>query len=188
MPIIERCGKFGVNVYDPARREKVWVGTYATRDEAEHAEFIASRVRVRTSWTLRAKGESRCRNCRTKAVVLHHIVPRAALPGRPEIHNPHYNGLPLCESCHRGWHSQSVRIGREKLQIEEIAFIAGAMGFDWLDASYPGGGLIDVNEELLTEVVALRTEVQRLRTLEVWTARGRGAIHEVAELEADTAA
>lgn len=188
MPIIERSGKFGVNVYDPARREKVWVGTFVTREEAEHAEFVAAKVRVRTSWTLRTKGESRCRNCRKQATVLHHIVPRASLAGRPEGQNPHYNGLPLCDSCHRGWHTQSIRIGREKLRIEEVAFIAGAMGFDWLDTNYPGGGLVDVNEVLLAEVVALRAEVKRLRTLEVWSARGRRAVREAAELEANSVA
>ncbi len=39
--IIERNGRFGVLVYDPRVKHKVWVGTYDTREEAEMREELA---------------------------------------------------------------------------------------------------------------------------------------------------
>ena len=39
--IVERGGRFGVLVYDPRVQQKVWVGTYATREEAETHEQLA---------------------------------------------------------------------------------------------------------------------------------------------------
>ena len=52
--IVNRDGRYGVVVYDPATKGKRWVGTFASRREAKDAEREASRRRV--SWT-RLTGE-----------------------------------------------------------------------------------------------------------------------------------
>lgn len=91
-------------------------------------------------WRLQAKGESACRNCGSRdGVQLHHVIPRGKWKaGSADLRN----GLPLCLTCHSGWHHHRVVIHRDILRPDEWAFIAAAelTGQEtaaWLDARYP---------------------------------------------------
>lgn len=86
-------------------------------------------------WSLRTKGEELCRNCGDRAVNLHHIVPRSK--SKAASRDVARNGLPLCFSCHRGWHDRKVEIYRGCLRPEEIAYAIEIAGEWWLDKNYP---------------------------------------------------
>jgi hypothetical protein len=87
-------------------------------------------------WSIRTKGEDRCRNCLRPATHLHHIVPRSKSPaGKQEIHA---NGLPLCIDCHMGWHHRTVTLHHDILSDDEFVFMVTEGGGLWGERNYPG--------------------------------------------------
>lgn len=172
MSVRQRGKSWTTKVYDASMPSgQHWIGTYKSKAEAEMAERLAlsiglaSRGKPSRVWSLASKGEEKCRNCGADPERLHHIVPKAHAPGRRELGDPALNGMPLCHSCHAGWHTRAVRIARDKLLPEELCFAAGIVGFDWIDAHYPGGGPVDVDRLLLDETKLLRAQVAHLRRL-----------------------
>ena len=95
-------------------------------------------------WRLKAKGEEACRNCGSLAGHLHHIVPRSkSRAGREDVL---LNGLPLCAPCHRGWHSGTVRVTRDKLTALETQVALERTNATWLDRNYPATESATVEE------------------------------------------
>jgi hypothetical protein len=95
-------------------------------------------------WRLRNKGESRCRNCQSSEFVeLHHAIPRGKWKGgREDLRN----ALPLCRTCHLGWHHKKVTIYQDVFTEDEWEFLCnanltGQLVGDWLERNYPVRGL-----------------------------------------------
>jgi 5-methylcytosine-specific restriction endonuclease McrA len=176
-----RSGKYYAMVYDRSTRKRRWLGTFEDFESARAAEIAAKGTSQQRSpsatagfisrWSLAAKGEMCCRNCGDQAGYLHHIVPRAA-GGTDELEN----ALPLCDPCHRGWHSLKKTITRDKLTDAEIAYVVLRRGATWLDRFYPRGtdrryakainevdALRTENRELRAELAALRSQLIRIR-------------------------
>lgn len=93
----------------------------------------------RHTFNLRLKGETRCRCCSKRAAHLHHAVPRSlSRQGCTDLRN----GLPLCPTCHQGWHYRTLTIYRDAFEPEELVFIrsltdTGRNIDAWLDDRYP---------------------------------------------------
>lgn len=70
---------------------------------------------------------------------LHHAIPRSKWrAGRADLRN----GIPLCFTCHTGWHHRKVVIYRDVFTPEEWAFMSSARLTGqrveaWLDDRYP---------------------------------------------------
>jgi hypothetical protein len=103
--------------------------------------------RDRARWSIDLKREPDCRNCNEPSQILHlhHAVPRSqSLSGKYDLRN----GVPLCPSCHLGWHNKQVNIYRDIFTAPEWEFISSLTGSPWLDANYPerpeGGGSLAV--------------------------------------------
>lgn len=161
--------RFEVYVYTPATQCKRYVGSFPDMIRAREVERLAKLgeyVPIRqasVSWTLNAKGETACRVCDGDAKHLHHTVPAASLGDRDEC--PFKGGVPLCTSCHMGWHHNAVTIFRDVLLLEEVAYVLEVMGAAWLDTRYPARELYaqDVNQGLIDETVRLRQENRDLK-------------------------
>jgi hypothetical protein len=99
---------------------------------------------LRKVFSLALKGEKRCRNCRWPAHHLHHAIPRSmSRSARTEL----LNGLPLCATCHQGWHFRNVVIYRDVFRPEEWAYLlsvedTGRNIESWLDRRYPARGAL----------------------------------------------
>jgi hypothetical protein len=96
-------------------------------------------------FTLKAKGEDRCRNCggvgtgETHRLHLHHAIPRSL---SREARDKILNGIPLCPKCHHGWHRRRLTIYRDVFTPDEWAYISsvqltGQNIEAWLDDRYP---------------------------------------------------
>lgn len=96
---------------------------------------------VSRAFNLRLKGEDRCRNCRSRdRLALHHAIPRGL--GTPESKINLLNGLPLCGSCHAGWHAGWLVVTRDVFRADEWAYLlsvemTGRVTAAWLDDRYP---------------------------------------------------
>lgn len=97
--------------------------------------------RDRGRWNIDLKREERCRNCGDAEAVLHlhHVIPRSKC--RATKYDL-LNGLPLCTSCHLGWHHRRVTIYRDVFTPEEWAYLSsvqltGEEIGPWLDKRYP---------------------------------------------------
>lgn len=102
----------------------------------------------RMRWAISMKREPVCRNCGLEAEVmhLHHAVPRSHnRAGKYDLRN----GIPLCGTCHLGWHQMAVNIYRDRFAPEEWDFIVTLAGEEWLDRRYPvrpaDGGTLKTN-------------------------------------------
>lgn len=91
-------------------------------------------------FSLKKKGDRICRNCGTEENIhLHHAIPRSMYrDGRNEL----LNGVPLCQTCHYGWHHRRVVLHRSIFKPEEWEYISGVnlLGQNttaWLDDRYP---------------------------------------------------
>lgn len=94
---------------------------------------VKRRRHVPTGFTLAAKGEHTCRNCRGRAQHAHHAVPRSLAPAaRADLRNC----LPLCADCHSRWH-HGTPIPRSVFTETEWAYISSLIGSSWLDKRYP---------------------------------------------------
>jgi hypothetical protein len=82
-----------------------------------------------------SKGEDRCRHCGGHPDHLHHIVPRSK--SRLARCDARRNGMPLCFTCHRGWHDRAITIWRDRLSAEELHYATEVAGEWWLDMHYP---------------------------------------------------
>lgn len=92
--------------------------------------------RDRARWGIGMKREDRCRNCKREVerLDLHHVVPRSqSTAGKYDLRN----GIPLCTTCHGGWHGHSVNIYRDVFTADEWGFIQTLTGSPWLDKRYP---------------------------------------------------
>jgi hypothetical protein len=119
----------------------------ATRDKisaakTKHGRSTGQRQRQleHAGCTLQAKGETRCRNCGDERwLQLHHAIPRSLW--RDGVLQP-LNCIPLCVTCHMGWHHRWVTIHRDVFTAEEWGCLLSAnlMGMvveAWLDDRYP---------------------------------------------------
>lgn len=98
----------------------------------------------RLRWGIHLKREPVCRNCQRapdaiRPLNLHHAIPRSLAPS---IKYDLRNGIPLCGTCHMGWHHREVVIYREAFTAEEWEFLWNLefQGFKvrpWLDDRYP---------------------------------------------------
>jgi hypothetical protein len=91
-------------------------------------------------WRLQAKGERECRNCGSlDGLQLHHAIPRGKWKaGAADLRN----ALPLCFTCHHGWHHRKVVITRDVFTRAEWEFLSSAELTGqrieaWLDDRYP---------------------------------------------------
>lgn len=86
-------------------------------------------------FNIRKKGEERCRVCgATSNLQAHHAVPRSIAPaGKYDLRNC----LPLCASCHQGWHRHGLVIYRDIFTSEEWEFVESIALPSWLDKRYP---------------------------------------------------
>lgn len=91
-------------------------------------------------FNLKLKGEDCCRVCGdTHRLQLHHAIPRSlSRAARTELRN----GIPLCVSCHMGWHRRGLTIYRDLFTSDEWAYISsvqltGQRIEAWLDDRYP---------------------------------------------------
>ena len=100
---------------------------------------IRAKADLRRVFSLALKGEKKCRACGRAAHLLHHAVPRSmSRIGRTDL----LNGLPLCATCHQGWHFRNIAIYRDAFTPDEWAFICslpdtGRVMATWLDERYP---------------------------------------------------
>lgn len=99
----------------------------------KHGKRTGDRI---SGWSVSKKGEDRCRNCGIGGVGLHlhHAVPRSlSRTGRSDLRN----GIPLCPSCHKKWHS-GMPIDRNVFTATEWAFLEEiAPNIGWLARRYP---------------------------------------------------
>ncbi len=99
--------------------------------------------RVAREFNLLLKGEFSCRVCGSdRMLALHHIIPRSI--GTKESKRDLRNGMPLCASCHMGWHRRGLVISWSLLRPDEQAYVAsvdltGRSTEGWLAKNYPGG-------------------------------------------------
>jgi hypothetical protein len=103
----------------------------------------------RKGWSVAAKGEECCRNCgSTGTLHLHHAIPRSKYRrGRAEL----LNGIPLCPTCHSGWHSKKLAIYRSIFTEAEWAWflsqeLTGENIEAWLDRAYPKPACVVCND------------------------------------------
>lgn len=96
--------------------------------------------RDRARWGMHRKREDQCRNCGANGPLdLHHAVPRSLCKAsKYDLRN----GLPLCDTCHFGWHHKKLVIHRDVFKPEEWAFLTSLQLVDrdvraWLDKHYP---------------------------------------------------
>lgn len=95
----------------------------------------AENRKINPPWSIKTKGEELCRNCGQVASHLHHIVPKSKTKsGHTDVFA---NGLPLCRSCHYGWHHRTVEIHHSVLTDAEFAFAVRAVGGLWVERNYP---------------------------------------------------
>lgn len=127
------------SIADLAERSKVTrlgSGNPAYKNGRQSGNAAVSRV-----FNLRLKGDSACRNCGSRHLVqLHHAIPRGK--GTAESKTNLLNGLPLCVSCHSGWHQGWLIICRKVFRLEEWSYLltvrmAGRDTEGWLDVHYP---------------------------------------------------
>lgn len=91
-------------------------------------------------WNTTRKGEKKCRNCGSwDRVQLHHAIPRSqSQAAKHDLRN----GLPLCWTCHHGWHAHTLVIYRDIFTAEEWNYLKSVDLVDrltepWLDDHYP---------------------------------------------------
>lgn len=93
-------------------------------------------------WSVAEKGETCCRVCggTSGGLDLHHVVPRSKCP--PEAKRDLRNGICLCHSCHRRFHTGTLTIPRSVFTPDEWRYISrlvltGRDTAGWLDKHYP---------------------------------------------------
>ena len=130
--------------YEWARRVRNAYGLKALPKPA-HREIKHGRYVGAEKWTVRNKGEDRCRACGKQpgsgvfGLHLHHVIPRSMWrDGKQDLRN----GIPLCFDCHQGWHDRRITIYRDVFTAEEWSFLSsvqllGQRIGPWLDANYP---------------------------------------------------
>lgn len=95
----------------------------------------------RARWSIDLKREEWCRNCGSPnhVLALHHAIPRSMCrAAKYDLRN----GVPLCTTCHLGWHRRAVALYRDIFTEDEWAFISsvqltGQEIGPWLDERYP---------------------------------------------------
>ena len=95
--------------------------------------------RLSREFTVKKKGEDRCRCCRSpQNLHAHHAVPRSqSRAGRYDLRNC----LPLCVVCHSKFHqSADPVVFRDMITREEWEFMSTLIGPTWLDKKYPDRG------------------------------------------------
>lgn len=146
---VERLYEHGMSDRDVGRwfdRSNMWasrvrhhygLNTNPSRKRVYPAKQPSSRFNINS------KREGACRNCKKAGVLhLHHIVPRdLSVAGEKDLRN----GVPLCPSCHSGWHVGQVNLYRDIFTEDEWACISSLIDAAWLDERYPsrpsnGGG------------------------------------------------
>jgi hypothetical protein len=169
-------GRWQLFTYSPDAGKKVYRGTFATEAEARHADALKIDGRAKVlrpmPWSLASKGEPACRLCGRDADHLHHLIPQAEPGSRADV-CPTVGGIPLCHTCHTGWHHGAVTIPSDVLSQIERDYVVAVLGRDWLGARYPPRVAQDqVARSAIQSVHDLIAENERLR-------------RRVAELEAD---
>jgi 5-methylcytosine-specific restriction endonuclease McrA len=110
-------------------------------NERRTLEAARKRVRRRSRYGTDARARKitgkPCRVCGDPDVEYHHIVPRSAMPGSPDVAHV-ANAMPLCHMHHQAHHTTVAgRIPRRLLTPDEVEFVRTRMGVGWLDRWYP---------------------------------------------------
>lgn len=136
--------RFG-HSYEWSRRVRNAYGIPAL-PKPPHREVKHGRYSGLRGWSVKEKGEQRCRVCGKESagrpLHLHHVIPRSMCrAAKADLRN----GIPLCFDCHQGWHDRRVVIYRDHLTLQEWEFVAGTqlLGQNvgaWLETHYPDRG------------------------------------------------